>query len=86
MNKAPPTQHIRELMPADLRAIAPLAKTTAGTLRQYAIGRRRMSSSVAIAVEKAGARLGFNLPRELHALGCEVCEFARACRKVKGRK
>lgn len=77
----PKPQHISALTAADLKRLAPLAKTTYGALRQVAAGRRQMSADMASTVERAAARIGFNLPRELHASACGRCEFARQCRK-----
>jgi hypothetical protein len=76
-----PPQHISGLTHRQLGRLAPLAKTTQGSLRGYQNGMRRMSAEMAIRVEKAAKRLGLNLPRELHAGGCSTCEFARICRK-----
>lgn len=81
MSTLPPPQRLADLNAQQLKKLAPLAKTTYGTLRQVAAGHRSLSSMAAIAVEKAGRRIGLNLPRELHANGCATCEFARACRK-----
>lgn len=78
----PKPQHISALTPADLKRLAPMAKTTYGALRQVASGRRQMSADMASTVERAAARIGFNLPRELHASACKGCEFARQCRKA----
>jgi len=46
-----------------------------------ASGRRQMSADMASSVERAAARIGLNLPREMHASACSKCEFARQCRK-----
>ncbi len=78
-----PTQHLRDLTAEQLKKLAPLAKTTYGTLRQVAAGRRSLSASMAIDVERAAKRIGINLPREQHASACAKCEFARACRKAQ---
>lgn len=77
----PKPQHISALTPAELKKLAPLAKTTYGALRQVASGRRQMSADMASTVERAAARIGLNLPREMHASACSKCEFARQCRK-----
>lgn len=73
---------LHELSPDELKRLAPLAETTYGTLRQVAAGRRKMSSAMAINVEKASRRLGWDIRREDLNTGCAKCEFARACRKV----
>lgn len=78
-------QHIRDLSPKDRGRLAPLVGTSAESLRQYASGKRQMSASMAIAVERAGKRIGFFLPREMHAVGCGECEFAKACRKAQNK-
>lgn len=76
-----PPQHISSLTYKQLGRLAPLAKTSQDSLRGYQNGSRKMSSEMAIRVERAGKRIGLNLPRELHANGCAQCEFARICRK-----
>lgn len=88
MSSIPPIQrHIRDLTHAELVKLAEAigGKTSKDTLRQYALGRRQMSSAMAIKVEKAGKKINMFLPREAHAAGCSVCEFARACRKAQAK-
>lgn len=80
MNKIP-AQTVADLSVDELKKLAVLSKASYMTLRHFAAGRRQMSSTMAIEVERAGKRMGLNLPRELHANGCRRCEFARQCRK-----
>ena len=72
-----------DLTPTQLKRLAALAKTTYGTLRHVAAGRRGMSSEAAIRVERAAKRMGKDVRRETLNAGCESCEFAKACRRTK---
>lgn len=66
------------------RRFADLAKTTVGSLRQYAEGRRNMSPGLAIRVEKATVMLGVpKIDRTELSEVCRKCKYARACRKGK---
>lgn len=72
-----------DFTPTQLKRLAALAKTTYGTLRHVAAGRRGMSSEAAIRVERAAKRMGKDVRRETLNAGCESCEFARDCRRGK---
>lgn len=72
-----------DLTPTQLKRLAALAKTTYGTLRHVAAGRRGMSSEAAIRIERGAKRMGLDVRRESLNAGCEMCEFAKACRRAK---
>jgi DNA-binding transcriptional regulator YdaS (Cro superfamily) len=73
--------NISDLSPKDRKRLAALAGVSEGSLRHVAHGRRHVSSTTAILLERAAKRMGIDLRREQMARGCDVCEFARACRK-----
>lgn len=77
------SMNLIDLTPTQLKRLAALAKTTYGTLRHVAAGRRGMSSEAAIRVERAAKRMGKDVRRETLNAGCESCEFAKACRRAK---
>lgn len=77
------SMNLIDLTPTQLKRLAALAKTTYGTLRHVAAGRRGMSSEAAIRVERAAKRMGKDVRRETLNAGCESCEFAKACRRGK---
>lgn len=70
--------------PDQQRRIAALIGGTAtyGSLRHIAAGRRGASAEMAVAIERAAARIGLEIRRESLNAGCKGCEFARACRKA----
>ena len=72
---------LSELNPAQLKRLAPLAKTSYAHLRHVAAGRRGASSEMAIHIEKAAKRMKLDLRREDLNAGCAGCEFAKKCRK-----
>jgi hypothetical protein len=73
---------LEDLTPTQLRRLAALTPCSEGSLRHASKGRRRLSSQMAIAVERAAKRMKLLLRREDMSTGCERCEFARACRKT----
>lgn len=77
------SMNLVDFTPTQLKRLAALAKTTYGTLRHVAAGRRGMSSEAAIRVERAAKRMGKDVRRETLNAGCESCEFAKACRRAK---
>lgn len=77
------SMNLIDFTPTQLKRLAALAKTTYGTLRHVAAGRRGMSSEAAIRVERAAKRMGKDVRRETLNAGCESCEFAKACRRAK---
>ncbi len=58
--------------------------TTYGSLRHVAAGRRGVSAEMAVAIERAAARIGLEIRRESLNAGCKGCEFARTCRRAAG--
>ena len=56
--------------------------TSYGSLRHIAAGRRGASAEMAVAIERAAARIGLSIPRESLNAGCKGCEFAKTCRKA----
>lgn len=77
---------ITELTPEQVRMIAPLIPSTAGALRHIVAGRRAPSAQMAIQIEVAAKRVGIDLFREEMAEGCQMCGFARTCRKLEKQK
>lgn len=77
------SMNLIDLTPTQLKRLAALAKTTYGTLRHVAAGRRGMSSEAAIRIERGAKRMGLDVRRESLNAGCEMCEFAKACRRAK---
>jgi hypothetical protein len=73
----------RMLTPALRKRFVLVLKSSAGTVRQYAEGRRGISPAVAARIEKASVMLGGDYPRlnrmDLNET-CRNCEFAIACR------
>jgi transcriptional regulator with XRE-family HTH domain len=74
---------LTDLPPKVRNQLADKAGVSRGTLRHVAAGRRNVSSEAAIVLEKAAKKMGLDLRREDMARGCQVCEFARRCRKGK---
>ena len=72
---------LRTLSLAGKEKLAKAVGTTAATLRHYASGRIKASASRAIAIEKAAARMGHDVPRGSLCEACRTCEYARACLK-----
>jgi len=72
-----------DLDPTQLKRLAALAKTSYGSLRHVAAGRRGVSSEAAIRIERGAKRMGLDVRRESLNAGCEMCEFARDCRRTK---
>lgn len=72
--------HLKDVTAQDQKRIAEIVGTTYGTIRGVANGTNNASSMRAILIEEAGKQLGLNLPRELHATACAICEFPRECR------
>jgi MoaA/NifB/PqqE/SkfB family radical SAM enzyme len=67
------------------RQLAKLARTSSGSLRQYAEGRRATTPALAIRLEKAVTELGFKtIWRTQLNDTCGKCEFAKACLTRKG--
>ena len=75
----------QSLTPDLRRQLAKLSRTSAGSLRQYAEGRRGITPALAIRVEKAVTELGFKtIWRTQLNDTCGKCEFARTCLSRKG--
>lgn len=75
---------IKSLTPAQVHQIADaIPNTSINSLRHVLSGRRGASAARAIAIEKAAASVGIDLPREALNAGCAKCEFAKACRKAQ---
>jgi hypothetical protein len=75
----------QSLTPDLRRQLAKLSRTSAGSLRQYAEGRRGITPALAIRVEKAVTELGFKtIWRTQLNETCNKCEFARTCLSRKG--
>ena len=74
----------QEMTPELRRRFVKVLGTTPGTARQYAEGRRGISSAVAIRIEKATMLMGTKFPRlnrmQLNET-CGSCEFAIRCTK-----
>jgi len=69
------------------RQLAKLARTSAGSLRQYAEGRRATTPALAIRLEKAVTDLGFKtIWRTQLNDTCGKCEFAKAALSKKGKQ
>ena len=70
------------MTPAIRKRFVLVLKTSPGTARQYAEGRRGISPAVAIRIEKATGMLGTGYPKlsrmDLNET-CRGCEFAIAC-------
>lgn len=74
----------QKMIPGARIEFAKLARTTSGNLRQYAEGRRGISSTLAIRIEKATIKLGFKpISRMKLNATCRECEFARRCHGLK---
>lgn len=74
----------RSLTPPQRKRFAALAKSTPGSLRQLAEGRRGISSGFAIRIEKAGGRMGVGcLNRTDLSDDCRGCEYAKFALKAK---
>jgi hypothetical protein len=72
----------RSLKPEQKRLFAKLAKTTAGSLRQYAEGQRPIHPDLAIRVERASTGVGAALDRTELSEVCRRCDYARIARKT----
>ncbi len=74
----------RSLTPPQRKRFAALAKSTPGSVRQLAEGRRGISSGFAIRIEKAGSRMGVgSLNRVDLNEDCRGCEYAKFALKAK---
>jgi len=73
------------LTPGEREKLAKRVGTSVEVLRSYANGRRSASAARAIAIEKAAARLGHDVPRGSLCEACRTCEYARACLKKEGK-
>lgn len=74
---------ISDLTPEQVRELAALVPTTAGSLRQNVEQRRGASAQRAIAIERAASKLGLDIRRESLNPGCKQCEFAKQCRAAQ---
>ena len=75
---------IKDLTPKQVHLIADaMEEGSVNALRHLVSGRRGASAARAIAIEKAAARVGIDIPRESLNSGCAKCEFAKACRKIQ---
>jgi len=73
----------RAMTPAERKAFATLAKSTDGSLRQAAEGRRGISSDLAARIERAVIAIGAKPISRMDLNDtCRKCEFARACLKM----
>lgn len=74
----------QKMNPAARVVFAKMARTSSGNLRQYAEGRRGISSALAIRIEKTVQQLGLKpISRMDLNKTCRECEFAKACRKQR---
>jgi len=73
----------RKLKPAERVRFAALAKSTTGSLKHYAEGRRGISSDLAIRLEKASVKMRVVpiVSRMDLSDACGRCEFAKAFAK-----
>lgn len=71
--------------PEQIRRIAALmgGTSTYNSLRHIAAGRVGASAEMAVAIERAAARIGLDIPRESLSPACKGCDFAKACRKAQ---
>jgi len=74
---------LRDLTPKLRAAIAKRAKLHVDSVRQLSTGYRGASAKTAIKIERAAKSLGISVPRESLCEGCNLCEFAKAARKVQ---
>lgn len=74
----------RGMSPVEREAFAVLVKSTAGSMRQVAEGRRGVSSDLASRIERATVKIGVKpISRmELNST-CGSCEFARYVKKLE---
>ncbi len=73
----------RSMTPAERKVFATLAKSTDGSLRQAAEGRRGISADLASRIERAAVKIGAKpISRMELNETCAKCEFARYCKKV----
>ncbi len=74
----------RGMTPAERKVFAQFAKSTDGSLRQVAEGRRGISSDLAVRIEHAVVKIGAKpISRmELNST-CGGCEFARYVKKLE---
>lgn len=72
----------QKMVPGARVEFAKLARTTSGNLRQYAEGRRGISSALAIRIEKATILLGFKPINRMELNEtCRNCEYAKRCKR-----
>ncbi len=74
----------RQLTPAERKVFAQFAKSTDGSLRQVAEGRRGISADLAVRIEHAVVKIGAKpISRmDLNAT-CRACEYAKAFKKTE---
>jgi DNA-binding transcriptional regulator YdaS (Cro superfamily) len=74
---------LKDLTPKQRAAIAKRAKLHVDSVRQMSTGYRGGSAKTAIKIERAAKALGLVVLRESLCAGCNMCEFAKAARKVQ---
>lgn len=73
----------RNMTPAERKVFATLAKSTDGSLRQAAEGRRGISPDLASRIERAVVKIGAKpISRMDLNETCRNCDFAKYCKKV----
>ena len=76
-----------KMVPGARVEFAKLVRTSSGSLRQYAEGRRSITPKLAIRIEKAVEKLGLKPINRMDLNEtCRNCEYAIACRKQKRGK